>query len=83
MTIVLCSDPDKHKKLPAMNKPCPCGSGKKFKKCHFRNIVDQKAEAIREYRGRYYDKPTEEPTGSVSDTVADCIANSASVSDGK
>ena len=19
------------------NKPCPCGSGKKFKKCHWRN----------------------------------------------
>lgn len=22
------------KKLPGRNEPCPCGSGKKFKKCH-------------------------------------------------
>ena len=26
-------------KLPGPNDPCPCGSGKKFKKCHGRGIV--------------------------------------------
>ncbi|MCD8285412.1 MAG: SEC-C domain-containing protein, partial [Prevotellaceae bacterium] len=25
-------------KLPGRNDPCPCGSGKKFKNCHGRNI---------------------------------------------
>ena len=26
-------------KLPSPNDPCPCGSGKKFKKCHGRGVV--------------------------------------------
>ena len=26
-------------KMPGRNDPCPCGSGKKFKNCHGRNIV--------------------------------------------
>ncbi|MBO6516067.1 MAG: SEC-C domain-containing protein [Bacteroidia bacterium] len=25
--------------LPRGHKPCPCGSGKKFKRCHFKNIL--------------------------------------------
>ena len=25
-------------KLPGRNDPCPCGSGKKFKNCHGRNL---------------------------------------------
>ena len=26
-------------RMPGPNDPCPCGSGKKFKKCHGRGIV--------------------------------------------
>ena len=26
------------KRMPRPNDPCPCGSGKKFKNCHGRNI---------------------------------------------
>ncbi|MBF1563452.1 MAG: SEC-C domain-containing protein, partial [Prevotella salivae] len=25
-------------KMPRPNDPCPCGSGKKFKNCHGRNL---------------------------------------------
>ena len=31
--------PIRKDKLPGPNDPCPCGSGKKFKKCHGRGIV--------------------------------------------
>ncbi|MBR1400521.1 MAG: preprotein translocase subunit SecA [Prevotella sp.] len=31
--------PIRKEKLPGPNDPCPCGSGKKFKKCHGRGIV--------------------------------------------
>ena len=30
--------PYRAEKMPLPNDPCPCGSGKKFKKCHGRNI---------------------------------------------
>ena len=30
--------PIRAEKLPGRNDPCPCGSGKKFKQCHGRNI---------------------------------------------
>ena len=31
--------PIRKDKMPGPNDPCPCGSGKKFKKCHGRGIV--------------------------------------------
>ena len=31
--------PIRKDKLPGPNDPCPCGSGKKFKKCHGRGII--------------------------------------------
>jgi preprotein translocase subunit SecA len=31
--------PIRKDKLPGPNDPCPCGSGKKFKKCHGRGLV--------------------------------------------
>jgi preprotein translocase subunit SecA len=31
--------PIRKDKLPGRNDPCPCGSGKKFKNCHGRNLV--------------------------------------------
>ena len=30
--------PVRVEKLPGRNDPCPCGSGKKFKQCHGRNL---------------------------------------------
>jgi len=30
--------PIQAEKLPGRNDPCPCGSGKKFKNCHGRNL---------------------------------------------
>lgn len=30
--------PYRAEKMPRPNDPCPCGSGKKFKNCHGRNI---------------------------------------------
>jgi len=27
--------PDKTSKKPGRNDPCPCGSGKKYKRCHY------------------------------------------------
>ena len=36
--------PIKKEKLPGPNDPCPCGSGKKFKKCHGRGMGKTKSE---------------------------------------
>lgn len=33
---------------PAANKPCPCGSGKKYKKCCFRTEKAKKDEKKKE-----------------------------------
>ena len=30
--------PIRRENLPGRNDPCPCGSGKKFKQCHGRNL---------------------------------------------
>ena len=32
-----------HSPKPARNAPCPCGSGKKYKKCHGRPDAEQTA----------------------------------------
>jgi hypothetical protein len=32
-------------KLPGRNEPCWCGSGKKYKQCHFRKDAEERIEA--------------------------------------
>lgn len=34
-------------KLPGRNDKCPCGSGKKFKKCHINDVVIKETRMIR------------------------------------
>lgn len=43
---VLLSPIGKFKREPNRNEPCPCGSGKKWKRCHGILIAQRKQEAL-------------------------------------
>ncbi|HEY3322130.1 MAG TPA: preprotein translocase subunit SecA [Planctomycetota bacterium] len=52
---------DQNKRVPAPNEPCPCGSGRKYKKCHPGMGVDE-IEAMMRARGRPFPAPKDKPT---------------------